>query len=477
MSEALIASADTIALRAAVEAETTKKLADALQHIAAGPVTPTIDPVSFHDELSGFDFHAPRSLSSVVDWVVGVMSRGNVQMTHPRYLGLFNPAPALAAEQADRITAALNPQLAVWSHAPVAADIEQHVIRAFSERLGLGASSAGHFTSGGAESNLSSVLCALSRAFPVIGDQGLRSLSAQPTVYVSADSHLAWIKIACMVGIGRNAVRLVATDGLGRMDPAALALAIDTDRRQGFAPFMVGATAGTTNAGMVDPLHACADLASAEGLWLHVDAAWGGALIASPTLRRELAGIERADSVTIDAHKWFAATMGTGMYFVREGTLLNRVFAVSTSYMPSNDATRDPYITSALWSRRMLGLRLFLPLAQVGWPGYAQHVERAVDLAAVLRDDLVGRGWRTVNASAMAVLCVRPPDGSAVVKDIVARVVHAGNTWCSVARFEGQDVVRLCITNGASTKHDMRLVGDALHRACEDSGHSHETAS
>jgi aromatic-L-amino-acid/L-tryptophan decarboxylase len=466
MSEPLIASADAIALRATVEAETTKKLAVALQQVAAGPVTPTIDPTSFQDELSGFDFHTPRSLSSVVDWVVGVMSRGNVQMTHPRYLGLFNPAPALAAEQADRITAALNPQLAVWSHAPVAAGIEHHVIEAFCERLGLGAASAGHFTSGGAEANLSAVLCALTRAFPDIGDHGLRALSAQPTVYVSADSHLAWIKIACMVGLGRNAVRLVATDGLGRMDAAALALALETDRRQGLAPFMIAATAGTTNAGMVDPLHACADLASALGLWLHVDAAWGGALIASPTLKRELAGIERADSVTIDAHKWLAATMGTGMYFVREGTILNRVFAVSTSYMPSNDAARDPYVTSVLWSRRMLGLRLFLPLAQVGWPGYAQHIERAVELAAVLRDDLGAHGWRTVNASAMAVLCVRPPDGSAAVRDTVARVVENGVAWCSVAHFEGQDVVRLCIANGASTRHDMRLVADALHRAC-----------
>ena len=138
--------------------------------------------------------------------------------------------------------------------------------------------------------------------------------------YVSRESHLAWLKIAHQAGIGRSAVRLVATDGSGRMDPQALASVLSDDREHGCVPVMIAATAGTTNAGMIDPLAACAELARSAGLWFHVDAAWGGALIASDRLRKILSGIEDADSVTIDAHKWFATTMGCGMFITRHAT-------------------------------------------------------------------------------------------------------------------------------------------------------------
>jgi glutamate/tyrosine decarboxylase-like PLP-dependent enzyme len=155
--------------------------------------------------------------------------------------------------------------------------------------------------------------------------------------YISNESHLAWLKIAHQGGIGRSAVRLVATDGSGRMDPDALANAVAADQAAGRVPIMIVATAGTTNAGMIDPLSACAGLARAAGAWFHVDAAWGGALVASETNRHLLSGIEYADSVTIDAHKWFATTMGCGMFMIRNRALLSSAFQVFTGYMPSNN--------------------------------------------------------------------------------------------------------------------------------------------
>src|SRR4029077_3096023 len=142
-----------------------------------------------------------------------------------------------------------------------------------------------------------------------------RAFAGAPAFYVSRESHLAWFKIAHQAGIGRDAVRLVATAGSGRLDPQALVQMIEADRAAGMAPVMVAATAGTTNAGVIDPLAPCADIARRFGIWFHADAAWGGALIASDRFRSRLAGIERADSVTIDAHKWFATTMGCGMFF------------------------------------------------------------------------------------------------------------------------------------------------------------------
>ena len=152
-------------------------------------------------------------------------------------------------------------------------------------------------------------------------------------------------------------MRLVATDGSGCMDPNALKEAIIGDRIGGCVPIMIVATAGTTNAGMIDPLSDCAELACSNSLWYHVDAAWGGALIASERMRHFLNGIERADSVTIDAHKWFATTMGCGMFITRHPHVLSSAFHVRTSFMPSNNASIDPYVTSVQWSRRFLGLR------------------------------------------------------------------------------------------------------------------------
>ena len=142
---------------------------------------------------------------------------------------------------------------------------------------------------------------------------------------------------------------------------------------------MIAATAGTTNAGMIDPLAACGELArKALACWFHVDAAWGGALIASDRLRSVLSGIEDADSVTIDAHKWFATTMGCGMFITRHAPLLSSAFHVSTGFMPSNVAGLDPYVTTVQWSRRFLGLRLFMSLAAAGWTGYGRTC-RALD--------------------------------------------------------------------------------------------------
>ena len=228
---------------------------------------------------------------------------------------------------------------------------------------------------------------------------GARAFSGPPIFYVSRESHLAWFKIAHQAGIGRTAVRLVATDGAGRMDASVLRDAVTTDRGEGCIPVMIAATAGTTNAGMIDPLTDCAQIARAAGAWYHVDAAWGGALIASDTRRAELAGIEQADSVTIDAHKWFATTMGCGMFLTSDAAALSSAFRVSTGYMPSNVAGVDPYVTSVQWSRRFLGLRLFLSLAAAGWDGYARHVERAIQLAALLKERLLARGWTIANQS------------------------------------------------------------------------------
>jgi glutamate/tyrosine decarboxylase-like PLP-dependent enzyme len=450
----------------------TQELARANRRIADGAVTPTLDFASFKSELASFDFQSPRPFGELLSWVMAQLEHGLVHVTHPRYFGLFNPAPTFPAQCADRIAAVFNPQLATSTTSPAAVAIENHVIRSVAQRAGFPPEAAGHFTTGGAEANYTALICALTRSDPRFAMDGARAFRGAPIFYISRESHLAWLKIAHQAGIGRSAVRLVATDGRGCMDPKALVEAIEADRAQGRVPVMIAATAGTTNAGMVDPLAACDEIAQAFGLWFHVDAAWGGALIASDRLRSILAGMEQADSVTIDAHKWLAATMGCGMFITRHPTLLSSAFQVSTSYMPSNIPSVDPYVTSLQWSRRFLGLRLFLSLAAVGWSGYGEHVERAIALIELLKERLVAHGWAIANRSSLAVLCIAPPLGADGARVIVDRVLASGHAWVSTTVFEGREVIRACVTHGETTPRDIAALVNALQAAA----HRHKTS-
>jgi glutamate/tyrosine decarboxylase-like PLP-dependent enzyme len=247
------------------------------------------------------------------------------------------------------------------------------------------------------------------------------------------------------------------------MDPEALLKAIADDRAAGAVPVMIVATAGTTGAGMIDPLHACADIAKQQALWLHVDAAWGGAALASNRLRGLLDGIERADSITIDAHKWLATTMGCAIFISRRADLLSEAFHASTNFMPSSIAGVDPYLNSVQWSRRFLGLRLFLALAAAGWEGLGAHVERGVEVIELVKERLLASGWRIANDSPLAVLDAIPPAALGDVRALVRRVVASGRAWVAPTTFEGQEVVRICATNGETGVADVEALIAALN--------------
>jgi glutamate/tyrosine decarboxylase-like PLP-dependent enzyme len=440
----------------------TALLAEAERRVADGPVTPRFDRARFADELAAFDFSRPVPFEELTAWTVAQLGHGVTHMTHPRYLGLFNPAPSFPAQCADRISATFNAQLASQTTSPVAVAIEAHVIRAVAHRAGLPERSVGHFTSGGSEANGTALICALTRAEPGFAAKGTRAFRGAPSFYVSADCHLAWMKLAHMSGVGREAVHFIPTDEMGRMRSDALAAAITTDRRAGRVPVMIVATAGTTAAGVIDPLSACATVAQREGLWFHVDAAWGGGAIASDRLRPLLAGIEAADSITIDAHKWFATTMGSGMFLTPHAEALANAFAVATTFMPSQAADLDPYMTSAQWSRRFIGLRLFLSLAAGGWAAHAAHVEHSVDRAQELAARASTYGWSVVNEPRLAVVCMTPPPGSPPVREIVAQLLNRGSAWLSVAKFADRDVVRACVTHGETSSADIAVAIDAL---------------
>lgn len=428
-------------------------------------VSPTINLTRFRKQLKKLDFTSSVEIQEITDWTLAQLQKGLVQMTHPGYMGLFNPAPTFPSEIASIISTAFNPQNCVWSHAPVAVEIESHVIKQFIKRMGLPKAATGHFTSGGSEANATAFFCALAHNNSDFTEIGANAFKGQPCIYVSKESHLAWLKIATTSGVGRKSIRLIATDGNGQMDAENLAKTIKRDKEKGHIPMMVVATAGTTNAGMIDPIMACRKLCDLHNLWLHVDAAWGGALIVSEQYKDRLNGMQTADSITIDAHKWFATNMGAGMFFTQHKQLLSESFAVSTDYMPSNDVEQDLYVNSMLWSRRFIGLPLFLSLATVSWKGYAQHIEHAIDLISYFTDKMQKHGWQQANNSAMAIACIKPPDGSLTPAQIVDKIVAKGEQWISVTKFEDQPVIRVCITNGMTSQSDMDGLIDNLIEA------------
>jgi aromatic-L-amino-acid decarboxylase len=448
--------------RAYWEQALTETLQAARQRVSDGRVAPAVTADVFRGRLAEFDFETQRPLADTIPWVIEQMTQGIVQVTHPRYFGLFNPAPSLPAELAERISAAFNPQLATSTTSPAAIEIERHVIRAIAARAGLPAESTGHFATGGSEANCTALICALTHANAAFVDRGILAFAGPPSFYVSEDAHLAWVKIAVQCGIGHAGVRLVPTDASGRMDPAALSALIDADKRLGFIPVMIAATAGTTGAGMIDPLHDCAEIAVSCRLWYHVDAAWGGAAIASQKMRGLLGGLERADSVTIDAHKWLATTMACSVFITRDSSVLKNAFYVDSYFMPPSDQEIDPHLTTVQWSRRFIGLRLFLSLATVGWQGHGDHVERSVALADLLARTLVARGWEIPNGSQFAVVCAIPPEGFPPVRDIARAVVASGRAWVSSSKFKGRDVLRMCMTNGHSTPSDVVMLAELL---------------
>ena len=450
--------------RQRIDDHLTRALALAEDRVLAGPATPTIDIEAFRRELEGFDFRVPRPLTELLDWSIDALEHGLTHLTHPRYFGLFNPAPTFPSQCADRLVAAFNPQVASSGTSPAAVALEAYLIRHIAGRAGFPAGTGGHFTSGGSEANFTALLCALTHAHPGFALHGARVFAGQPVFYVSKECHRSWVKIAHQAGIGRSAARLVDTDGRGRISLNALTRAITEDQAAGYVPFLIVASAGTTNAGMLDPLNGCADTAAQHHLWYHVDAAWGGAMIASERFRGVLAGLERADSATIDAHKWFATTMGCGIFLVRAPATLTATFQVSASYMQSHELSLDPYMNTLQWSRRFLGLRLFLSLAAAGWAGHAAHIERAVAQTAWIRGELERRGWSIVNDSPFALLTVVPPASLGEPRAVVARVVASGRAWVALARFEERDVIRICVTHGEASDADLAILVEILNQ-------------
>lgn len=439
---------------------------------APGPLYLSRTPESYRQHLqTHYVFTKPQDLETVFEDVVAFLRDGTEHATHPMYFGLFRPMVERASIIADALASVYDPNLAVWDFTPAAIEMEQHVLHTIAGHFGIDMTHGlAQFTSGGQESNHTAVAVALTHHFPGIAEKGLRSLPGQPVFYLSAEGHHSLDKVAHSTGLGRNACRFIPVDAAWKMDLAALEAQIAKDRQEGFRPFMVVGTAGTTSAGTIDPLPELATLAQRENMWFHVDAAWGGAAALSLQLSPTLTGIEQADSITCDAHKWLSVPVGAGMFFCKHRASVEATFATHTAYVPAQ-ALSDrvhPFITSMQWSRRFMGLKVFMMFAQHGLTGIAARLEHQTAMGDYLRTQLTETGWHLINHTPLPVICFTP-DRSASATDLLKIIDYLKRdqtAWISKTTLgQRQPVLRACITNYQSKRvHVDRLVA-ALNEA------------
>ncbi|MEO7965378.1 MAG: pyridoxal-dependent decarboxylase, partial [Gemmatimonadaceae bacterium] len=268
-------------------------------------------------------------------------------------------------------------------------------------------------------------------------------------------------------GLGTDALRAIEVDDRMRMRIDALETAIAHDREHNETPFLLVGTAGTTGAGAIDPLPELASVAQREGLWFHVDAAWGGSAALAPSLRSYLSGAEHADSLTWDAHKWLSIPLGAGMFFTRHPYLLERAFGVETGYIPPTaHGAHDLYKTSMQWSRRFSGLKLIFALAEHGVDGIGAFVEHQARMGALIRERLIAEGWRVLNDSPFPVVCFSHDTlghSEHQTKRFTEQILARQLVWISDVRLPHHGwALRACVTSFRTDERDVGVLMDEL---------------
>ncbi|HVF56366.1 MAG TPA: aspartate aminotransferase family protein [Pyrinomonadaceae bacterium] len=400
----------------------------------------------------------------------------------PRYFGLFNPTPLPVAVWADALASAINQNGAAWRNSPSASIVEARVLRWLCELIGYGPESFGTLTSGGSEANLIALKCARDRAFEGARDRGLRTSQAGGSlvVYASEQCHYSFIKGADILGLGRDNLRKVETDERFHIRTDALRASIERDLREGHTPCCIAGAAGTTSTGIVDPLDELADIAREFDVWFHVDAAYGGALALSQKHRERLRGIERADSVTIDPHKWLFVPFACGATLVRDGgRVLRDAFDITPEYLSDErggeDVAYDFFRYGQLGTRRFNALKIWMALKHLGVTGYAEIIERQIELARHLAARLGAlEDFECVGEVETALCCVRflpkemkdadPRAQDDLQKALQQRVERSGEAWLATTVLHGRRALRININSFLTERRHVDDLVELLRR-------------
>ncbi|MFJ8579987.1 pyridoxal phosphate-dependent decarboxylase family protein [Micromonospora sp. NPDC093277] len=343
-----------------------------------------VTPARLAPEVDRVDLDRPLTdPAAALDELESVYLRDAVWFHHPRYLAHLNCPVVIPALLGEAVLSAVNSSLDTWDQSAGGTLIERRLIDWTADRIGLGPTADGVFTSGGTQSNLQAMLLAREGAVTAMA-RPREELLPRLRILTSVAGHFSVQKSAKLLGLARDAVVTVDTDPDRRIRTAALAHEIARCRQDGLIVMAVVATAGTTDFGTIDPLPAIADLCRAAGVWLHVDAAYGCGLLVSPTRRHLLAGIERADSVTVDYHKSFFQPVSSSALLVRDRAVLRHATYHADYLNPERTAERIPNQVdkSLQTTRRFDALKLWLTLRIMGPDAIGALFDEVLDLAA-----------------------------------------------------------------------------------------------
>jgi aromatic-L-amino-acid decarboxylase len=444
------------------------------EHLAALPRQPCRSgvPDAVRRELLEAAFpEAPTAADALLDFIGTKILPYPMGNGSPRFFGWVNSPAAPLGVLAELIAAGLNPSVAGGDHA--ATYVELAVLRWIRQIVGFPAASGAILTSGGSVANL--IGLAVMRHVKTGGEVRARGLGGQPAmaVYTSTEGHSCLQKDIELLGIGHVNLRRIGVTPDWRIDVRALEAQIRQDRAAGMLPVSVAATAGTVNTGAIDPLDLIADLCRAEGLWFHVDAAYGGPAALIPELADLYRGLERADSVAVDPHKWMYVPVECGCALVRDPHAMRDAFSLVPPYL--RDDTALPWFSEfgIQQSRGFRALKLWITIRQLGLEGYRRSISHDIAMARSLRQRLrEAPDFELVAAGPLSITCFRhrsaadePADIDRLNRNILDAVQNEGRVFLTGTELQGRFVLRTCIVNFRTREGDLDALLDAIRRA------------
>ncbi|HEY2279641.1 MAG TPA: aminotransferase class I/II-fold pyridoxal phosphate-dependent enzyme [Streptosporangiaceae bacterium] len=441
----------------------------------ADPVLRRGQATDLRARLSGPPPEQPADYAGVLGRVLSDVLPYAARTDHPGYLAFVPSFTTWPAALAELTAAAANLYCGAWLESAGPAQVELEVIDWFRGWLGLPAGTAGVLVTGGSAANLTALLVAREAA---------GGPSSASVVYVSDQAHSSVARTARAMGLRPDQVRVLPTDDRWRLGPDTVVAAIRADRAAGHVPFALCASAGSTNTGAVDPLDGLADVCAAEGLWLHVDAAYGGFAALTAQGRRELSGIDRADSVTLDPHKWLYQPMECGCVLIRDGARLENTFAIHPDYLDGDATSEAGEVNFAdrglQLSRSFRALKVWMSVQTFGLAAFRACIERNLELARYAESLVRQRSGLTLTAPAtLGIICFRrewPGCDEAEIERrgiaLAAELERTGAALVSTTRLAGRHAVRLCILNPTTSDEHVRAVIEHFAAAPAPPGHA-----
>ncbi len=458
------------------------QIADFYASLPTRPVNPGGKPSELRALLpAGGLPESGRPADELLAEVAPLLFDHSVHNGHPRFLGYITSSGSPLGALGDLLAAAVNPNLGRWDCGPMASEIEGQVVSWLAELIGYPPDCGGLMTSGGNMANfLAFVAARKAKATWDVREQGLGGGDQPLTAYVSAEAH-TWVdKAADVAGLGARAIRWVATDRQHRLRPDELTRLIAADKAAGCLPFMVVGTAGTTGTGAIDPLPELADIAAAEGLWFHVDGAYGAPAAALPEAPIELQSLQRADSVAVDPHKWLYAPLEAGCTLVRDADALPLAFSFLPSYYKldtpiDGEAPGVNYYNLGVQnSRGFRALKVWLGLRAAGRQGVVAAVRKDIALSQrlyALAEQHPELEARTQSLS-ISTFRYRPrslPAGQdadgyldQLNRRLLVELQRAGEIFLSNAVVDGAYWLRACVVNFRTTAADIDAIPDIV---------------